>query len=89
MAKSDYQVVDLESVLARLNAALGSPDIALICEAIGDAVMLHNVSDIARKARLERPSLYRAFGDNNGAQIFLQYLTCWTPWVSTEGREVA
>jgi probable addiction module antidote protein len=63
MAKRDQKEVELKLVAARFNAALGSTDIDLICRAIGDAVMSHNVSDIARKSGLERPSLYRAFGD--------------------------
>jgi len=36
-------------------------DIAEICQAIGAATRLHNVSDIAKKAGIERPSVYRAF----------------------------
>ena len=36
-------------------------DIAEICQAIGAATRLHNISDIAKKAGIERPSVYRAF----------------------------
>jgi probable addiction module antidote protein len=63
MAKRDDEKVDLNSVMSTINAALESSDIASICKAVGDAVMLHNVSDIARKSGLKRTSLYRAFRD--------------------------
>jgi probable addiction module antidote protein len=44
-----------------INYAFKSSDIVAICHAIGDATRLHNISDIAKKAGLERPSVYRAF----------------------------
>ncbi len=44
-----------------INKALKSSDIVAICHAIGDATRLHNISDIAKKAGIERPSVYRAF----------------------------
>lgn len=59
MAKNNYQEVDLESVLARLNAALGYPDIALICEAIGDAVMLHRHREEGRIGTIKSLSRFR------------------------------
>jgi probable addiction module antidote protein len=45
----------------RINRAFATSDITAICHAIGDATRLHNVSDIAREAELERTSIYRAF----------------------------
>jgi probable addiction module antidote protein len=48
-------------IASHINKALKSADIGDICSAIGDATRLHNISDIARKAGIERPSLYRAF----------------------------
>jgi len=62
MSKRDPEELDLNPVIARINEKLGSSDIVSICKAIGEAITLHDVSDIARKAGLERPSLYRAFG---------------------------
>ena len=32
-----------------------------IADRIGDTTRLHNISDIARQAELERPTIYRAF----------------------------
>jgi probable addiction module antidote protein len=62
MAKSDHEEVDLRSAMSRINAALEGADIVATCNAMGKAVMLHNVSEIARKAGVKRTSLYRAFG---------------------------
>ena len=45
----------------RINRAFATSDIPAICRAIGDATRLHNISDIAREAELERTSIYRAF----------------------------
>jgi DNA-binding phage protein len=36
-------------------------DIAEICHAIAAATHLYNISDLARKSRLARPSIHRAF----------------------------
>jgi probable addiction module antidote protein len=44
-----------------INKAFTSSDIVAICKAIGDATRLHNISDIAKIAKIERPSVYRAF----------------------------
>jgi probable addiction module antidote protein len=44
-----------------INGALQSSDITEICQAIGEVIRLHNVSEIARQTGIERPSLYRAF----------------------------
>ncbi len=44
-----------------LNAAFNSGDLDRISQAIGTAAKVHNISDVARRARLSRPSVYRAF----------------------------
>lgn len=44
-----------------LNHAFESSDIDEICKAIGVVAQRHNISDIAKKAGIERSSLYRAF----------------------------
>jgi probable addiction module antidote protein len=44
-----------------LNHAFETSDIDEICKAIGVVTHRHNISDIAKKAGIERPSLYRAF----------------------------
>jgi probable addiction module antidote protein len=44
-----------------INHAFETSDIVGICEAIGAATHLHNISDIAKKSGIERPSVYRAF----------------------------
>ena len=44
-----------------INQALEKSDIAEICHAIGAATRLYNISDLAQKSGLARPSLHRAF----------------------------
>src|SRR5260370_40339451 len=44
-----------------INRALAKSDIAEICHAIGAATRLYNISDLAQKSGLARPSLHRAF----------------------------
>jgi probable addiction module antidote protein len=48
-------------IAERINAALETGDIVEICQAIGAATRQYNMSDLARRAGLERPTLYRAF----------------------------
>jgi probable addiction module antidote protein len=50
-----------EEIVERINTALAASDLGAICQLIGDAVKLNKVSEIARKAGLERSSIYRAF----------------------------
>jgi probable addiction module antidote protein len=45
----------------RINRAFATSDITAICQAIGDATPLHNISELARDAEIERSSIYRAF----------------------------
>ena len=56
-------------IAVHINKAFMSSDIVAICQAIGDAIRLHNVSDIAKKARLARPSIYRAFGGRQSPNL--------------------
>ena len=44
-----------------INEAFKKSDIAEICHAIGAATRLYNISELAQKAGLARPSLHRAF----------------------------
>ena len=44
-----------------INRALEKSDIAEICHAIGAATRLYNISDLAQKSGLARPSIHRAF----------------------------
>jgi probable addiction module antidote protein len=44
-----------------INQALEKSDAAEICHAIAAATHLYNISDLARKSGLSRPSIYRAF----------------------------
>ena len=61
--KPERPSVDLsETVEGRINKALQSLEMIAICEAIRDALRRHNVSDIAKRAGMERTSIYRAFG---------------------------
>jgi probable addiction module antidote protein len=49
-----------------INAAFHSKDVSRIAKAIGAAAKAQNVSEVARRAGLARPSLYRAF-DREGS----------------------
>jgi probable addiction module antidote protein len=62
MADPDHEVDDLSKAVARINVALLIPDIDLFGEAMSDAIALHNVAEISRESKIERTSLYRAFG---------------------------
>jgi probable addiction module antidote protein len=44
-----------------INQAFEKSDVAEICHAIGAATRLYNISDLALKSGLARPSLHRAF----------------------------
>jgi probable addiction module antidote protein len=44
-----------------INQALEKSDIAEICQAIGAATRLYNISDLAHRSGVERQSVYRAF----------------------------
>ena len=66
----------------RINRAFATSDITAVCHAIGHATRLHNISEIAREAELERTSIYRAFAGEN-FQIFQLSLGFWMPWDSS------
>jgi probable addiction module antidote protein len=53
--------VNRGEIADHINEAFKSSDIEAICRAIGDAIRLHNMSDIAKKSGVERTSIYRAF----------------------------
>ena len=44
-----------------INQAFKESDVAGICHAIGAATRLYNISDLAQKSELARPSIHRAF----------------------------
>jgi probable addiction module antidote protein len=44
-----------------INEAFEKSDVAEICHAIGAATRLFNISDLAQKSGLARPSIHRAF----------------------------
>ena len=48
-------------VTDRINRAFETSDIDEIRHAIGAAIRLYNISDIAKASGLERPTIYRAF----------------------------
>src|SRR3954470_6953593 len=48
-------------IAEHMNRALATGDVTTICQAIGEAVRLHNITDIASIAGIERTSVYRAF----------------------------
>jgi len=66
----------------RINRAFATSDITAICHAIGDATRLHNISDIAREAELERPTIYRAFAGEK-LPNFQHSLGFWMQWDSS------
>ena len=49
------------AIAERINAAFETGDIAEICRTIEVAIRQHIVADLARRAGIERTSLYRAF----------------------------
>jgi probable addiction module antidote protein len=48
-------------VFEALNEAFSSRDVVRISEAIGNAAKANNIAELARRAKLARPSVYRAF----------------------------
>lgn len=57
-----FEESEFGNLTAEINRALQRIDVAAACAAIGSTVKLHGASEIARKAGIERPSIYRAFG---------------------------
>jgi len=52
---------DRKDVAVYINRAFDTGDMDAICQAIGTAAKMHNITDIAKKSGIERPSVYRAF----------------------------
>jgi probable addiction module antidote protein len=52
-----------------INRALKTSDVIAVSQAIGDAAKLHNISDIAKMAGIERPSVYRAFAGKQAPNL--------------------
>ena len=52
---------ELQAAADCINRALAKSDIAEICHAIGAATRLYNISDLAKKSGVARPSIHRAF----------------------------
>jgi probable addiction module antidote protein len=86
-----------------LNRAFETSDIAEICKAIGVVTHHHNISDIAKKAGIERTSLYRAFAggpqypnfktvlsvlDAMGFQMHVTVRGANTPPASASGKQI-
>jgi probable addiction module antidote protein len=61
--------LDLTEATRRLNEAFDTSDIAAICRAIGEVAALFNVADLARKAGVERSSLYRVFAGGQSPNL--------------------
>src|SRR5436305_2058645 len=59
----------LHDIADRINRAFETYDLDAICLAIGEAVRLHNISDVAKITGLTRPSLYRAFGGRQSPNL--------------------
>jgi probable addiction module antidote protein len=51
-----------EELANYINFAMKSSDLVEIRQAIGYATRMHNMSDLAKLAGIERTSIYRAFG---------------------------
>ena len=49
-----------------INLALKKSDIVKICHSIGAATRLYNISDLAKKSGVARPSIHRAFAGLSG-----------------------
>jgi probable addiction module antidote protein len=54
--------VDRAELAAHINRAFETADPLAICNAIGESIRQHQVSDLAEKAGLRRTSIYRSFG---------------------------
>jgi hypothetical protein len=72
----------------RINRAFATSDITAICHAIGDATRLHNISELARDAEIERSSIYRLLRARS-FRIFQLSLGFWMPWDSSLGSHNA
>ena len=62
-------------VTDRINRGFATSDIDEIRHAIGAAIRLYNISDIAKASGLERPTIYRAFEGHAQHPSFRTLLT--------------
>ena len=60
-----------------INHAFKKSDVAEIYHAIGAATRLYNISDLAQKSGLARPSLHRAFAGDPIKPNFTMFSTQW------------
>ena len=58
---SGLQLSPRQAAADLINQAFKKSDVAEICHAIGAATRLYNISDLAQKSGLARPSIHRAF----------------------------
>src|SRR6478735_2739922 len=58
-----------------INRALEKSDVAEICHAIAAATRLYNISDLAQKSGLARPSIHRAFASDQQKPNFTTVLS--------------
>jgi len=61
--------LDLTEATRHLNEAFDTSDIAAICRAIGEVASLFNVAELARRAGVERASLYRVFSGGQSPNL--------------------
>jgi probable addiction module antidote protein len=61
--------LDLTEATRHLNEAFDTSDVAAICRAIGEVASLFNVAELARRAGVERSSLYRAFSGGQSPNL--------------------
>jgi probable addiction module antidote protein len=59
--QSIQPAIERRQIAESIDRAFETCDVPTISEAIGSAIRLHNVSDVAHLAGIERPSVYRAF----------------------------
>ena len=52
-----------------INHAFETSDIGEICQAIGAVTHLHDISDIAKKSRIGRVSVYRSFAGGKASKL--------------------
>ena len=79
-------------VTDRINRAFGTSDIDELRHAIGAAIRLYNISDIAKVSGLERQTIYRAFeGDakHPNFRTVLSVLDAWMGWASNGTSQYA
>ena len=61
MSKKSVRQATRKAAADCINRALAKSDIVEVCHAIGAATRLFNISDLAQKSGIARPSIHRAF----------------------------